>query len=103
MKCNVCHKTATATLKVTFAQDKVRPRVAVTFETEGGYCRDCEGRIARKAKAGLFNDIIGSDMRAQAETIFSLRGLGPIKWDETMVEFVDIKAPEDANQIKLPM
>lgn len=86
-KCNFCHRKGYWKLKLTFAQAKGRPRYAITFETQGFFCNDCKERQERMARDRRFLEMIGGDTRGEVEVVFSLRGWGPVQWEDTVAEF----------------
>jgi hypothetical protein len=92
MHCNTCRRPGKFTLKLGFAQKKREdgmPRMVIAFETEGKYCVECQGRIDRKTKAGLFEEIIGADVRSQVGVFFTVKGWGEPVWNDTTVEWLD--------------
>jgi hypothetical protein len=107
MKCNACHRESSFTAKFSFAQQRKpgeasdSPRFIISFETEGGYCTDCQLRMERMARDNNFTQIIGSDVRQEVEIIFNLRGWGKVAWQDTVVEFKRLKEPD--NNLTLPL
>jgi hypothetical protein len=107
MKCNACHRDASFAAKFSFCQLRKpgevlnAPRFTISFETEGGYCTDCELRMSRMARDNNFTEIIGADVRQEVEIIFKLRGWGGVSWPDTVVEFKRLKEPD--NNLTLPL
>lgn len=100
MKCNSCHRKAYYRLKLSFAQTTGFPRMSVSFDSDGGYCKDCKGRIERKALLKDFTEICDPSVRSEVETIFNLRGWGQVQWEETVAEFFDVEK-DNPNQLAL--